>query len=720
MMKKLYDIPVTALAVSVMIAVAFAMAFAAPAAAQTGARTAKAVKNLNRKLQSEITLSVSTGVDNSYFEGRIVPVSVTVNNGTDKPFAGEIILQPYYRSTFRILNVSASPLTSVTHTIHVRIGKYSSTMKAYLVDSSNAMIQEASSQITKKNSYHHHVLTISEGSSYYVHLKGITIEQKSKKKSEYDYSYKEGDPGIVDITPIKASEAFRNALCYEPYSLVIVNDADLSLLAPEQEAALLDFAAAGGNIIFSYGGYASRLTASKLAGSLPVNIKGTEVFDGAEFYKAAGMKTGGDESVTAYSGTSVPLTVSEPSEGAAVTLSMSRNGEDFPLIAYKGYGRGMIYFTAFDISQVDVSRVKFFLDNVAGLLKKASTEGEASTAKMADTLSTFASAFNTMIVNPPPPEGIVLILVIFTLIIGPVYYFRVRQNVTMAKLVWAPLVTSAVAFASFSVFDFDYMLGKTEVHEFGFQMIDNPAAATSSMMAVSILQPPLSKGRYDVDTSAATVFDDGRDGGGGDDELQFDDDMAKLAYPRNGVTLSRYVITRAGKMTGRFTTSGIKPLEGEKEPDAGDDEHPVRRRVKNGMTITNDSDVNLESCYVLVGSQMLKGSTLRSGERIIIPPAGTQPQGASFVTGGARDVIEGLMKKHVESYDGKERGSSGSYYYGSGGAQFIETVASLAADMARNSPVIIGFSKSRDALGPHVRASECNVTGLGTIVIIKL
>jgi len=688
-----------------LIAVFVSAVFADVVSAQSVSSRKKAAANLKKQYQNEITLEGSVGIDNSFFEDSLAPLEIKINNGTDKNFEGEIIVETRYNNRYRILNALAGPRSSRVYTIYVKMGRYASDIKYSLIDSANIEIYSGKITAVKNSKYEYYILCASESASFYNEIKNQPIEQKKKQgKNDYDYSYKEGDPGRINIVSVKPDELYKNHACYEPYSLIILNDADVSVMTREQENAITDFVNSGGNILISYGGFVSKISNSPLAQMLPVKITGTEVLDGSEFYQAASMKIERDPQIESYAGTSVPLTVSEPLENASVTLGMNKKGEKIPIIAYRNFGKGMVYFTAFDISQTDLSQIKYIRENITGLLKKSSNADGTSTNAISSNFSSFTQSFNNFMVNPPAPEGVIFILVLFLIFIGPVFYAMIRNRVTMARLIWIPSAASVLVFLSFGVLDFDFMITKTEVFEFGFQLIDNQNSKARSFTAVSILQPPLSKGRYDVDLSTTNIYDEDKGYSGSDREIYIDDEMAQLANAQLGVNLSKFVLTKNISVSGKFTLAA-----GDKDPSETGEPSGASSFSTQFSSLVNNTEINLEDCYIFYGRQLLKFDKLSSGDRVDIRTASKRD------IENINQLLSNIMKKNVTNYSKYK-----SNYSNDENSAFFNAVSDIINDSASKSPVLLGFSKGGTGSMSASKTAGCNINNLGSIVVARL
>jgi len=704
-MKKNKNIKIMLFFLSLMTAISSFVIFAGGSSAQSFSSGKKNPAGLKKQHQNEITLEGSVGIDNSFFEDCLTPVEIKINNGTEKNFEGEIIVEISYKSRYRILNALAGAKSSRTYTLYIKPGRYTSNIKYSLINSSNVEIYSGNVNAVKNSKYEYYILCASESASFYNEIKNQPIEQKKKSdKNAYDYTYKEGDPGRINIVSVKPGELYKNHACYESYSLVIFNDADVSVMTREQENAIMDFVNNGGNILISYGGFISKISNSPLAQMLPVKITGTEVLDGGEFYQAASMKIGKDPQVESYSGTNVAITVSEPLGNASVTIGMNKAGQKIPIIAYRNFGKGMVFFTAFDISQTDLSQIKYIRENITGLLKKSTAGDEYSTNTIASNFSAFTQIFNNFMVNPPAPEGVMFLLVLFLIFIGPIFYAMIRNRVTMARLVWIPSAASALVFLSFGVLDFDFMITKTEVFEFGFQWIDNLNSKARSFTAVSILQPPLSKCSYDVDLAVTNVYDEDKNYSDSGREVYIDDEMAQLATSRLGVNLSKYVLTRNVSMQGKFTlvSEGGDPSE---TADTDDPQSPSKKYA----SVVNNTEINLEDCYIFYNRKFFKFDKFSSGDRVDIKSAPKRD------IEDVNQLIVNIMQKNVTNYS-----KFNTNYRTDLNNAFFNVISGIVNDSASKSPVLLGFSKGGTSFSAAAKTTGCNINNLRSIVVARL
>ncbi len=714
-----------------------------PGGAALNAQSAK-VKKLPMSLQNDITLSADVGVDNTFFPLHLNPVNITVNNATSSNFEGEILIEAA-GNYYRIINVFVGALSSKKYSVNTKFETYIYSVKVSIINSSNIVIYDEKINISANQTKDYYILNISESHSYISDLKNIPITQKrsattdSGVHSSYSSAASE-NPSII-VHKLKADEIFDNFACYEPYSLVIINGADASLINPVQQRALIEYAAAGGALMFSYGGFVSKISASELAGILPVTIKGSEVVDGSDFYKyAAAQNINGIQSEK-FKGALIPLSVGEIKSNASATLNLTAtDGRIIPLIAHSRLGSGIVYYAAFDISQIDIGRIDYLKENIAGILKQSESNKNSKISSLAGQFSKYCEQFSHFIIEPPSIWVIFLLLVSFALIIGPIFYFSVRKRVTMTKLIIIPLGASLFFFTLFNFSGAVFLLNKSSIAELNLMLIDNPAMKLQLVSNVAILMPPMSSGEYDLDTGRATLISStkgyyGQSAG----EIIINEDTIKLIHPQMDYKFSKYAIVKQSDFDARFSPSySQESADSYAESSAKNSSNAMQsfknepdeilpfikaaaaaKKAKKLLSIVNNTGLDLLNCKIYycgriftLGNLPPGANTANASDAFKKPEKFNSAKQINDHFDDISETISGFLPKNL-NYNG--------YNYGYYKKNFISYAAMYIARNSSISPVMVGYiKKGGTPLGDSIKTSGCDINDLGSIAIIKL
>lgn len=716
-------------------------------AAALDAQSAK-IKKLQKSLQNDITLSAEVGVDNTFFPMHLNAVNITINNGTSSNFEGEILIEAA-GNYYRIVNVFVGALSSKKYGVNTQFEAYTYSIKVSIINSSNIVIYDEKINVKSNSAKDYYVLTVSESNSYITDLRNIPVAQKRHAAAGlYDPYYLAGSemPSVI-VHTLKADEIFDNFACYEPYSLVIINGADTSLMSSAQQRALIEYAMTGGTLMFSYGGFISKLSSGELASILPVTLKGSRIIDGSDFYKYAATQNINGVQLEKFKGALIPVSVGEVKSGATATLSLTANdGRLIPLIAHFRPGDGMIYYTAFDISQINIGRIDYLKDNIAGILKQSELNKNSNFFSLTRQFGRYCEQFNHFIVEPPSALISLFLLVAFALLIGPIFYFFVKNNVTMAKLIIVPAGAAVLFFALFNFFDVEFLLNKPSVAGLELMLIDNRSSRVKTVSNVAILTPPMSAGEYDVDMSKATLISSAKGYyGQGAGEIIINEDTMKLIQPQMDYRFSKYSIIKLSDFDAKFSLSFAEASAGslpqteplKKSPGAArplktepDEIQPFidasahARNAKKLVSIVNNTGLELVNCKIYYCGQIFSAGDLPPG-------ADAASAAASFKTpekfSSARQIedhfnaisqtINGLLPKKLNY-------NRYNYNYSSGYSKenFIGQAALYIAKNSALAPVMLTYIKRNDTpqAGDSIKTTGCDINQLGSIAIIIL
>lgn len=699
---------------------------------QKSATRQKKKPEIEKMLQNEVTATAVLGTENRYFEDHLNTLTISVNNGRDAAFDGEIAVR-IGRTPYRIVNVTAGPQSVKKYVLCVNIPRYSSPVRISLIDSrQNKVIYEDSVQITPNTGSNYCVLVVSESNSFFNEIKNQKMDRKVNYSKKKNYEDTAAD-SEVDITALTPQELFRYSECYQPYSLVILNGSDVSTLTKGQEQAIINYVREGGSLLVSYGGFASRISSSGLAEVLPVRITGSVAVDGSEFYRAAGMKAYGEDELARFANISVPLSVSEPLDDATIIIDYQSGGKNFPLIAQKRFGRGISYFTAFDISQTDISRIKYIGDNVKWLMKYSNRNEAVSVKFVAEYVNDFMSSYSGGEIKAPEPEGVISILFFFSLFVCLGIYFLARRNNSLGMIFLATLGASAAAFASLGYSEVESVMNQATVYELGFHIVDNADARVRAVTAVSVMEPPLCRGKYVVDSSASSFYNQNNSYDSGDNDIFIDDDYFNLVGPKMGYSFSKYVLSRSFPLNGKFELkysaapapqsheAAEDPAKLLKEFQKAADKKRKRRGAKQpgggGVItgITNNTDLEIEAACIIYGDDYYEtgkfypGTTLEPSK---LNEAWQQDKVISF--------IDNAMTTFSARADGTAavgRPRSSNYNYRS--RDFLDALTGRILSL-KSTPVMIGFVKNTPSFSQVHAVSQCNRRESGSLIFVIL
>ena len=703
-----------------------------PACAQS-AKSNKPQKNL----QKEITLSASVGIDNAFFPLHLNPVDITINNGTETNFEGEILVEAAGRR-YRLVNVFAGPLSSKKYTVNTRFDSYTHSVKVSIINSSNIVIYDENIAVKAYQGGDYYVFSVSDTPSFVNAVKSVR-GRKRNLKNDYDgygsyQSQADGAAPKIVVQNVKTEEMFANFACYEPYSLIIINGADASVMSADQQRAVVEYVRGGGTLMVSYGGFVSKLAASELASILPVSISGSEVIDGSDFYKYAASQSASGAMNEKFAGIGIPVSVGEIKTGASATLNLTApDGRVIPLIAHARVGNGMVYYAAFDISQVDIGQIDYLKDNIAAILNQSESGKEFRISSMAVNFNRFCEKFNQFATNPPSVFMVLIMLVLFAVLAGPLFYFYVRNGVSMAKLIVVPATLSLAFFAAFNFFDFEFMLDKPLIAELGLRMIDNDSACSQAVSGIAILMPPMSSGEYSVDQSGATLMGNARGYYSQEEsEIIINEDLVKLVHPQMNYRYSKYAVVKNNKLNGKFSVSysdgaaetdsgpGGWPAGEAKPGDAFDAEMRSyltaaahNKKAKKLAALVNNTDMELVSCRIYYCGHVFTVDKLYPGEKIV--PGAPKSFDTARVIDEHFDAISESIKDNLP-----QNLKYNTYSYNHNAQSFLKTAGLYIARNSSAAPIMVGYIKKGGGSGESVKTAGCSVSDLGAIALIKL
>ena len=710
----------------------FTAFFTPPANAQT-----KKPKTLVQNLQNEITLGVFVGIENHFFPRALNPININIHNGTAANFEGEIIVN-LSSSYYRIINVLVGPQTSKRYTVYAKFDEYCYSVNVSIINSSNIVIYNEKTGITQQSPQNYHILAIAENQAFINPLKKISVGPKPVQKKNSSYN-KEPDASTIQIIGIKPDEMFENFACYEPFSLVILNGADVSTLTNNQQQALVNYVNNGGALMVSYGGFVSKLSGSKIAEILPVKITGSDVIDGSVFYKyAASGDSIGAESEK-FQNIAIALSSCEALPNSHVISSHTSNdAKIYPLIVHHASGAGIVYFTAFDISQVYFDKIDYLKDNISGILKRSAENDAMQFSSLVQAFNRFCNKITSLATQIPSPHVLILCLIAYTFIMGPIFYYFIRKRVTMRNIIVFPLTISLAFYAAFKYSDFDPITGRAAATELTLQLIDNQLKYNRLISSVSILQPPMSQAKYVLDSNAATLFNDFKNYSRTESEIVIDEDSMQLITPQLDYRYSKYGLVRNANFDAKFSVEYSDALAATTETqyssyadtDFQASSSGAGSRIANELqvyftnaqnagsaakklnSIVNNTDFSIKNCGVFYAGSYCSIDKFASGDRLDFSPQ--KISGPDTVL----QLFNSIITENFKKTDDTQQFAYHSSYEQN--EDFLKAAISYIIKISYKSPVLIGYVPSGGSGQPYAKTSGCIRNDLGSLVIVKL
>jgi len=248
---------------------------------------------------------------------------------------------------------------------------------------------------------------------------------------------------LGDVTPVggRATVAHLDLetlppdpLGWEALDVLILNDVDTTALSSEQRRALETWVAHGGHLVAGGGAGAAR-TVAGIAGLLPVTVGGTRPLDNL----AALGEWGGAVAPGPYAVADVTLRDGE------VLIEQENGQQALVLLARRACGAGTVSFLAFDAGldpftrRGDNARLWEFIVGVGGAGAPRIAVRDGYLARDA------ASAIPGL--EPPSMLQILLFMLVYTLLIGPVNYVILRK-LDRRELAWLTIPAFVVGFTA--------------------------------------------------------------------------------------------------------------------------------------------------------------------------------------------------------------------------------------------------------------------------------
>ena len=240
--------------------------------------------------------------------------------------------------------------------------------------------------------------------------------------------------GMAVVAHLDAAALPPDPLGWEGLDVLILNDVDTTVLSSEQRRALETWVAHGGHLVVGGGAGAAR-TAAGIADLLPVTVGGVRPVDSLEALKEWGASVASGP----YAVADVVLRDGE------VYVEQQDGQGGLILLARRAYGTGTVSFLAFDAGlnpftyQGDNARLWEFVAGVEGAGAPRFTVRDGYTAR---------SAVGVVPgLEPPSMLQILLFMLVYTLLIGPLNYVVLRK-LDRRELAWLTIPALVVGFTA--------------------------------------------------------------------------------------------------------------------------------------------------------------------------------------------------------------------------------------------------------------------------------
>jgi len=259
-------------------------------------------------------------------------------------------------------------------------------------------------------------------------LNGITFSGQDRQKVLVDLN--------IDDIPVR-SEALRSL------DLIILNNTDTSKLLPEQSAALSEWVQQGGQLVIGGGSGAQKRIAG-LSELLKIgtfersfDIQAEELLPISHFANDIPLETQGAYIVAKVT----------PSDGVKIIAG----DEKLPFVIQKTVGAGLFQFIALDLSIAPFdgwSGTSTFWETLVGTYVIYPTNMPYDVSpRQYRANSLFYSLSNIPSLDLPSIKWIIVILIIYIILVGPINYFVLRWQKKM-HLAWITIPTLTALFTA--------------------------------------------------------------------------------------------------------------------------------------------------------------------------------------------------------------------------------------------------------------------------------
>jgi hypothetical protein len=247
-------------------------------------------------------------------------------------------------------------------------------------------------------------------------------------------------PRVLKAKPvvIGPSDLARGFAAYDPLDGLVLGAAPLSQLDPDQGKALRSWVASGGLLIVTGGTDFSGMRPSGLDVLLPVDVLGTETGNAIpELTRLYGSFESAE-----------PLLIARarPRPGTNVLVGTI----DHPVVAERRFGKGSVRYIAIDPRHNPFRAWKGSANLWQDLLLPAAQfrQRRFSLANYSGQMS--STLYDMANVRPPAAGHLLLFLLAYLLVVGPLNYFGLRWARKL-DLAWVTIPVVVVVFAGFSI-----------------------------------------------------------------------------------------------------------------------------------------------------------------------------------------------------------------------------------------------------------------------------
>jgi len=425
------------------------------------------------------------------------------------------------------------------------------------------------------------------------------------------YGVASGDPSALnflsDVAPAGERAAVAHldletlppdALGWEGFDVLILNDVDTTVLDDERRQALETWVAHGGHLIVGGGAGAAR-TVAGVDGLLPVTVGGVRPVDSL---RALGERVGG-------SAGGAPLAAGP----YAVAEAVLRDGEviieqgGLILLARRDHGAGAVDYVAFDAGLNPFTR---WDDNVR---LWESIVGMGSVGSRGLAMRNEYRAHEAINAVPglelPSTLQILVFMLLYTLLIGPVNYVILRK-LDRRELAWLTIPVLIAGFTGCAYLTGFQIRGSAPiVHRLAAVYVPPGAEAGRVTQLVGIFSPRRTS--YDVWVAEAAARAIPGDYRGGPSERPL-----RVFEKAGGVTVTGL----------RVDVGGIRPFITDGYASAPDIEAELRLvdDALGGLWLegtARNGDIPLEDAVLIVGWQEQRLGDLEAGERFTVSHA---------------------------------------------------------------------------------------------------
>lgn len=250
---------------------------------------------------------------------------------------------------------------------------------------------------------------------------------------------------LMDLT---LAEIPERADALHSFDLLVFNDVDTTKLTPGQKDALVGWIQKGGHLVIGGGAGAQRTLAGLPDSLAPLKITATSEVQGADVGSLAQYAQ--TDPIVATG----PFVIAQGDLGSESRVAAS--AKDLPLLVEKPVGYGMVHFVALDLAGAPFNGwtgCQAFWETVIG---PAGAYPENMPFDMSP--RTFLSSSliyalsNIPSLDLPSVKGIIIMLGIYILIVGPINYLALRR-MRRLHLAWVtiPLITAIFALGTFGL-----------------------------------------------------------------------------------------------------------------------------------------------------------------------------------------------------------------------------------------------------------------------------